>query len=284
MNFKRTILLLTALIICSVSAFAQGPSLLKRTTYKTDRFDFGVGGSLVVTGAPTGSIRIEGWSNREVEISAEIEVQASTEADLKLLSEVTSFALEESLGRIGVVSVGSNDKKYLKKIGRKLPKALLGLPFRIDYVIKVPKYCDLQITGGKGDLSISDVEGVMNLNYLETNATLDLVGGAVKAVFGSGSVIVSVPSASWRGRYADIQLATGTMDVHLPPSLNAEVDATVLRTGKVENDYEQFKPRIRTAKFTDKSVIAKSGVGGISLKFTVGDGTLRITPKIRAQM
>src|SRR5215204_5526703 len=102
--------LLLALLIslCSVAVFAQPQSksvpnppkpLLKRTTYKTDKLDFGVGGTLIVAGAPVGSIRVEGWTNREIEISAEIEVEAGTEADLEQLSEITTFALEESLGR-----------------------------------------------------------------------------------------------------------------------------------------------------------------------------------------
>ena len=98
--------------------------------------------------------------------------------------------LKRAWDALGIVSVGSNDKKYLKKIGKKLPKALIGLPFRIDYVIKVPKYCDLQITGGKGDLSISDVEGVMNLNYLETMPRSIWSAGR-SSDFGSGWVSVS---------------------------------------------------------------------------------------------
>lgn len=263
--------------VFSFSIFSQTRPLYKRTTTKTDRLDFGVGGTLAVTGAPVGSIRIEGWKNREIEITAEIELEANSEVDLAKLSEVTSFVLEESLGRTGVISIGTHDKKYMKKLGKKFPKHLLGLPFRIDYVIKVPQYCDLQIDGGKGDLTISGVEGSMRLNYLETNAKLNLVGGSAIAVFGKGSVDFVVPRASWRGRFADVQLASGDMNVHLPNGMNAEFDATILRTGKIENGYIGFTPRVRKAEFTEKSIVAKSGSGGISLKFTVGDGTLTIS-------
>ncbi|MEO6333396.1 MAG: hypothetical protein ABIO91_00290, partial [Pyrinomonadaceae bacterium] len=167
---------------------------------------------------------------------------------------------------------------YIKKLGKKFPKQLLGLPFRIDYVIKVPQYCDLQIDGGRGDLYITGVEGMFKLNYLETNAKLDLKGGAVLAVFGKGSVDLTVPSVSWRGRFADVALASGDMNIRLPNGINAELDATILRTGKIENGYLGLKPRVRKAEFTDKSIVAKSGVGaGTSLKFTVGDGTLKLS-------
>lgn len=270
-------LLLFLVAVFSVAGFSQSAPVHKRTTTKTDRFDFGVGGTLAVTGAPTGSIRIEGWKNREIEVTAEIEVQANSEEDLSLLSAVTTFVMNESLGRTEIISVGPNDKKYIKRLGKKLPKHLLGSVFRIDYVIKVPQYCDLYIDGGRGDLTITGVEGTMKLNYLETNAKLDLVGGTTIAVFGKGSVELVIPRSSWRGRLADVSLATGDMNVHLPNGINAELDATILRTGKIENGFAEFVPRARKAEFTEKSIVAKSGVGGVPLKFTVGDGSLKIS-------
>lgn len=273
-NIVLFALLFTAL---SIVVGAQTKPLLKRTTYKTDRFDFGVGGTLAMTGSPMGSITIEGWKNREVEISAEIEVEAQSEADLVLLSDLTGFVLEESLGRIGIISVGIHDKKYLKQIRKKLPKHLVSSPFRINYVVKVPQYCDLQIDGGSGDLTIRGVEGSMRLNFLETNASINLVGGVTTAVFGRGKVDLVIPSATWRGRSADVQLANGEMEVHLPTGLNAELDAMILRTGKIENSIVGLTPRVRRAEFTDKEIVAKSGIGGIPLKFTVGDGTLKLS-------
>jgi hypothetical protein len=277
MKTQKALLLALLVAAFSVTALAQAQPLLKRTTTKTDKFDFGVGGTLSVTGAPVGSIHIEGWKNREIEITAEIEVHANTEADLATLSQITTFVLEESLGRTGVISVGTHDKKFLKKLGKKIPKSLLAMPFRIDYTIKVPQYTDLMIDGGRGDLSITGVEGTFRLNYLETNAKLDLRGGALLAVFGKGTVDLTVPTRSWRGRFADVQLAAGDMSVNLPNGINAEFDATILRTGKIENGYAGFTPRVRRAEFTDKSIVAKSGVGGTSMKFTVGDGTLKIS-------
>jgi hypothetical protein len=265
-TFLRLILFAIFLSTFAFSAVAQTTTLIKRTTYKTDKFDFGVGGTLSVAGAPNGSIRIEGWSKNEIEISAEIELYAQTEADLNELSKVTGFALEESMGRTGIISVGTHDKKYLKNASKKFPKALIGLPFKIDYVID----------GGKGDLYIAGVEGTMKINFLDTNATLNLVGGGVLATFGGGTVDVSVPTRSWRGRFADIQLASGTMNVSLPPSINAELNASILRTGKIDNTYADLKPKTRKDAFTDKLIAAKSGAGGVPLKFTVGDGTLNI--------
>jgi hypothetical protein len=276
-HFLRALLIAIVVAAGSTAVLAQSPQLLKRTTTKSDKFDFSSGGTVAIVGAPAGSITVEGWKNNQVEITAEIEVQAGSEADLAKIAQVTTFVLQESLGRTGIISTGTHDKKFLKSVDKKFPKQLIGLPFRIDYHVKVPHYTDLDIDGGTGDLNISGVEGMMKINYLKTNAKLDLVGGGISATFGTGDIEIVVPNRSWRGRLADVQLASGTMTVHLPPNLNAEIDAVILRTGKVENVFTDYKPRDRHEQFTDKSVIAKAGNGGIPLKFTVGDGTLKLS-------
>ena len=268
-----------SILLLSLPIFTQTKPLLKRTTYKTENIDFGAGGTVSIIGAPNGSISVEGWSKNAVEITADIEVQAETEADLALLAQINTFVLDENFGYITVQSVGTYDKKYLKSAAKKFPKNLLAMPFRIDYKIKVPGYCDLEINGGSGDLNLSNVEGTMRINVLETNAKLNLIGGTIIATFGSGTVDVSIPTRNWRGRGADIQLASGTMNVWLPPNLSAELDAKVLRNGQVENSYKNLKPRERT-KFTAKSIHAKAGNGGINLSFTVSDGTLKLSENV----
>jgi len=265
------VLLLAAL---TITAAAQTSALLKRTTMKTESVDFGAGGTVTVTGAPLGSITITGGQSNKVEISAEIEVQAGTEADLALLASVSGYGVETNMGHTTITSVPPT-KQALK--GKKFNKALLAMPFKIDYVIKVPRFTDLEITGGEGDLSISGVDGSMQLKFVKTNARLDLVGGVISATFGDGTVDVTIPDRSWRGRAADIQLANGTMNVQLPLNLNAEVDAKILRTGKIDSAYGAFKPRERDIPFGEKIIMAKAGSGGIALKFTVGDGMLNFT-------
>lgn len=265
-----------AVLIFSAAAVSQTPVMLKRTIYKTDKLDFGVGGTITIIGAPTGSIKIIGEPRREIEISAEIEIQAGSEDDLNTLAAVTGFLTEESIGSISIRSVGTNDKKYLKRMTKKkLPKNLMGLPYRIDYVIKVPQYSDLDINGGDGDFELSGVSGSIKINYLKTNAKLDLVGGGIMATFGSGNVDVFIPARSWSGRFLDINVASGKLNVSLPPGLNAEIDASVLRTGSVNNTYPNIKAE-RKQPFTPTSVVGKIGNGGVSMKFVVGDGDLNL--------
>ncbi len=270
------------LCLCAVStvvfvpsAFAQTAPLLKRTTYKTEKIDFGAGGTLSIVGAPEGSITIEGWRKNEIEITAEVEVQAANETDLALLAKVNTFTVDEDFGHVRVGSVGTYDKNYMKPLAKKFPKNLYNMPFRIDYRIKVPLFCDLEIDGGRGDFNLSGVEGAIQIKILESNAKLDLVGGTLAATVGSGSVDVTIPTRSWRGRSVEVQLAKGNVNVFFAPNLNANVSAAILRSGQIENSYALLKP-LERAKFTEKSVVAKSGGGGAALSFTVGDGIIKL--------
>ena len=92
---------------------AAPQQLIKRTTYKSDNLEFGAGGTLSIIGAPNGSIEIEGWQKNEIEISAEIEVQAASETDLARLAEVNGFVLDESAMHVRIISVGTHDKEYM---------------------------------------------------------------------------------------------------------------------------------------------------------------------------
>lgn len=278
---KKPILFFAVLAFFSVSAIAQTPQLLKRSITKTESFDFGAGGTVAITGAPKGSIRVIGSNKNEIEITAEIELQAANEADLATLAGVTGFFPDETNIRTGIISYGTFNKLGDKKLWKKFPKKLLGLPLRIDYVVKVPRYCDLEIDGNKGDLSITGVEGSMRITFAETNARIEVIGGSITATITTGTVDATLGVNGWRGRNADIQLANGNLTARLPSNINAEIDATILRTGSIENRLGNLKPRDRKIVFTDKTIMAKAGVGGASLKFTVGDGTLKMEPLVR---
>ena len=277
--------MITGLTLCvvlfAVSAMAQNTQLITRKLTKTDRFDFGVGGTVSVTGAPAGSIKIIPSSTSEIEINADIELQAATEADLDQLAAVTGFVTDETLSLTGIISAGTHNKLGNKKLWKKFPKRLIGLPFRIDYIIAVPKYCDLDIQGGDGDLTISGVQGSMKINFLHTDAKVDVIAGAVIATIASGTADFGLGVNGWKGRTASIQLGKGNLTVRLPSNTSAEIDALILREGAIENHLVGLKQRDRKAAFTDKAMLAKAGVGGTQLKFTVGDGTLKLETLVR---
>ncbi len=275
----KLVILLIFLTTFSLVVFSQESkqtnNLLKQTKFKTETLKFGSGGTISVVGAPIGSIQIEGWNKNQVEISAEIEVQAENQENLAILAEVCGFVIDDSMQVLRIISVGTNDKQYLRSVSKNFPKKLIGVPYKVNYKLKIPYFSDLEIDGGRGDFNLSNVEGIMRIKYLESNAKLNLIGGTIQATIGLGDVDVTIATRSWRGRFAEIQVAQGNLNVWLPNNLDANLTAKVLRTGKIDNSYELLEPVERT-KFTETSMTAKAGNGGANLSFTVGDGMLKI--------
>jgi hypothetical protein len=251
------------------------PPALKRTTSRHELRRFRYGSSLTLLGAPAGSVTIEAWQRSEVDITADIELLANTEEELALLATVNSFTIDEDANHLRILTTGTHDKAFMRRAAKKFPKALLNLPWKIDYRIRVPAMCDLEIDLGRGPFNLSGVEGSITLKALESDATLVLTGGAVMATIGGGTVKVSVPTRSWRGAGALIQLARGDLTVELPQNFSAEINADVLRTGQIENTYAELLPQERTT-FTTRAIRGRAGAGGATLAFKVTDGTLKI--------
>src|SRR5437868_7869287 len=252
---------------------------LTRTTSRHESRRFGYGSTLTIIGAPEGSITIEAWPKSEIDINADVELHAATEADLALLSTVNSFTLDEDANHIRILTTGTHDKAFMKRFAKKFPKTLLNLPWKIDYHIRVPAACDIEIEAGRGPLSLSGVEGVISLKALESDAVLTLTGGAVSATIGAGSVKVNLATRSWRGAGALVELAKGDLTVELPAGFNADINASILRSGQIENSYDPLVPQERTT-FTPQSIRGRAGAGGAALNFRVTDGTLKIKKQL----
>lgn len=254
---------------------SPAPPTLKRSTSRHEVRRFAYGSSLTIIGAPAGSITIEAWPKSEVDITADIELYANTEEELSLLASVNGFTIDDDANHVRILTTGTHDKTYMRRVAKKFPKALLNLPWKIDYRIRVPAMCDLEIDSGRGPLNLSGVEGSISLKALESDATLVLTGGTVMATIGGGSVKINLATRSWRGVGASIQLARGDLTVELPTGFNADISADVLRSGQIENTYTELAPHERTT-FTPRSIRGRAGAGGASLTFKVTDGTLRI--------
>lgn len=287
MNLKTLsrCLLLAAFLLWpngAAGTFAQKPTptpgpLLTRTTTRRETRKLGLASTVTLLGGPTGSITIEGWNKQEIEIVADIELKAATETELNQLSAINNFTLDEGFTSLNIITVGSHDKDFIKRYAKGFPKKLIGASWRIDYRLKVPTTTDLDINGGYGTIVLRGVEGAIILKTLQGDADLTLTGGTVRATIGRGTVNVKLLSRSWRGGGVDIQLASGDLNVTLPLSYSCDLDAQILRTGKLENSYEGLLPRERTTP-TPIYLQGRSGAGGARLVFTVGDGNLRLQP------
>jgi hypothetical protein len=249
------------------------PTLTRTTSHHENR-RLAYGGTVTIIGAPVGSITIEGWPRNEVDVAAEIELHAGSDADLAILSAVNGFFVDEVGNHVRILTTGTHDREFMKRVAKNFPKNLNGLPWKIDFRIKVPVSTDLEISQGSGPIKLAGVEGALRVNALESEAMFWLTGGIASITIQRGSVYFNVPGRGWHGLGADVKLAGGNLTVELPADFSADIDAAVMRLGGIDLAYD-LEPRDRNS-ITSRSVRARAGSGGATLSFTVGDGTIRI--------
>ena len=275
---KFKFLLVALLFIPASPVFAQSTpelQLLTRTSTRRETRRFAYGGTVTLIGAPRGSVTVEGWPRNEVEVTAEIELKGPTEADLDQLARVNTFVFDEDLNHISVLTTGTHDRAFMKRTFKNFPKNLLNFPWKIDYRLRVPANTDLEINAGHGPVKLSGVEGSMRVTATESETAFTATGGILSATVTFGVINLSIPSRSWRGAGADIRIASGTINVDLPPGFSGDIDAEVLRTGKIVNSFDGLASREKPG-ITERIVRARAGAGGPFFKFTVGDGTVNI--------
>lgn len=255
------------------------PPALVRTTTRLETRRLGYGGTLTLIGAPEGSITVEGWSRNEVEVRAEIQMGADTEADLDRLAAVNGFLLDEDLNHLRVLSTGTHDRAFMKAHAKNFPKKLLGLPWKIDYRIRVPMSVDLDINAGRGSISLKNVEGNVRVNSPQSETSLEFAGGTVLTNIAVGKVTLKVLGKSWHGVGTDIKVAAGDIVLELPAGFSGDLDADILRAGEIDIAYEGLEAREKPG-ITKQHIKGRMGSGGAFLRLTVGDGRIYITKQI----
>lgn len=282
-----SVLILLALFGGQSSASQKSPAvpppvLLTRTATRHEIRHFGYGGTVTIVGAPKGSVTVEGWQRSEVEVTADIEQQAETEADLDQLAKVNGFVFDDDVNHVSILTTGTHDRSFMKKTAKNFPKRLLNLPWKIDYRIRVPASTDVEINAGHGPVNASGFEGALRISAVESETTLTLAGGLVTATVAAGNVRLIIPVRSWRGSGADIRIAAGILTVELPPGFNGDIDADILRTGRIENAFDGLAPREKPG-IGEQLVRARAGAGGAFFKFTVGDGRISIKKAVEGE-
>jgi len=286
---RRALLLSVAFLFISTAVAAQQKKTLDlgnhtevvRTTSRHESLRLAYGGTLTIIGPPDSTITIEGWPRSEVDISAEVQLRANTEADLNSLAAVNTFVVDQDGDHVRVMSTGTHDKVFMRSVAKKFPKALLGLPWKIDFRIRVPFAIDLDINAGRGPINISGVEGNIQLSAAESATNLKLTGGTVYGTIATGTVRLEVAARSWRGGGATFRLAAGEIKVEIPTGFNGDCDAEVLRSGKIDASYEDLA---RASRGVDpRSLSARAGAGGAAFNLTIGDGVIVIKKAVKSE-
>lgn len=281
----QSLVIFAASLLFSLNAFGQkndkqtaGP-LMTRTTTRHENYRLSYGGTVTLVGAPAGSITIEGWEKNEVDVTASIELQAPNATALDQLAMVNTFAVDVDLNHIRIMTTGTHDRVFMKRIAKNLPKALIGLPWKLDYVIKIPALTDLEVDAGNGPIRLKGVEGALRLNAVQSDAVLSLTGGEAHIIVQKGSIVFHLNSRNWHGLGAEVKLASGELNVILPTDASADLNAEVVGAGDIEIKTIKIDPSDKVG-LTARAVHGRTGNGGATLSFIIGNGKIRIGPAI----
>ena len=248
---------------------------LVRTTTRHEVLRLGYGGTLTLIGAPVGSIKIEGWQRNEVDITAEIQIRGDNEADLNRLGAINNFILDDDSNHVRVMTMGTHDKAFMRTVDKKFPKGLLGLPWKIDYRIRVPVVIDVNINAGRGPITVAGIEGDVRIIAAESETNLNLSGGSLSATLAIGKVNLIIPVRSWRRGGIDLRIASGEIGLELPAGFSADIDGEILRAGQINDSFGGLTAREKPG-LTPQRIKARAGAGGAFIQLTVGDGTINI--------
>ncbi len=295
---SRAVLLAAAaaLAACEVNLNSEGIVSRETKTFK-------------VTGTPDvqletfdGSIEVHSWDRDEIEV--EIEKRAM---DQGLVDEMKVSA--EQQGNRIVVKVTGPSRRDFEGIQ-------VGISFGPTARLRValPRQSQIAASSGDGSISVEDVTGKITLHTNDGSVRgsrltgelvvrsgdgsirMDRVEGKLDLETEDGSIVVEARPATLKVRTSDgsirmeiepdsamaedwdVQTADGSVTLTLPSGFNAELDAET-RDGAVRASHPGVSAESRSGEDREerrRTLKAKLGSGGRTLRVRSGDGTIRI--------
>jgi DUF4097 and DUF4098 domain-containing protein YvlB len=214
-------------------------------------------GEVDVDASPNGGIQVVGWDRNEIEVHARITARARNTAEARSLAN-----------EIDISTAGGT----IRSDG---PESERDAQWHVSFVVYVPERSDVVARAHNGPLSVSGVEGRMELFTQNGPLSLREVGGDVRARTQNGPLTVRLTGARWNGAGLDAETTNGPATLLIPEGYSAE-----LETGTVNGPLSSDIPL--TVRFTgrrDRRIETTLGSGGAPVRVVTTNGpvTLRRT-------
>jgi hypothetical protein len=143
---------------------------------------------------------------------------------------------------------------------------------------------DIQIRSGDGSIRLTDSTGKIDLETTDGSIGIDAKPTVLRARTGDGSIRATIQADTAMADNWDLTTSDGSVSVTLPGVFNTELDAEtsdgVVRTSHPllspdDNDRHDGENREERREHR-RSLRAKMGDGGKTLRIRTGDGTIRI--------
>lgn len=128
----------------------------------------------------------------------------------------------------------------------------------------------VRASSGNGDLEVERARGEVEASTGNGDIKVSTSIGPVSASSGNGSIEVDMASLR-SSENMNFSTGNGSIDVSFPPNLSAVVDANV-----PYKNFETDFPIEMAARWSSRSVEGKIGNGGRRIRFSTGNGHVRI--------
>jgi putative adhesin len=200
-----------------------------------------------------GGVEITGWNKNEVQIDA-----------------VKSASDQQKLNDISIEVKGSGSSV---EIETKFAKKVNNNPGGVTYTLHVPQNARID--------KINLVNGSLTVQKLTGEITADLVNGKVQASELTGSADLATVNGTIAANYSSLtsvheiklKSVNGTIDLKLPPSPNADVQASTVNGG-ISTDF----PLQVKGKWVGKNMSGTLGSGGVHIELSNVNGSIHLGP------
>ena len=213
-------------------------------------------GRLSVDASRNGGVTVKGWLRNEVLVRARVEASAENEG--AAANMVSRISIDSSGGQVratGPESVDNNNSWW-----------------SVSYEIFVPQNTDLTATARNGGITISDVRGQIRFEGRNGGVHLKRLAGDVSGSTVNGGVQVELTGTIWDGRQLEVTTRNGGVNVTMPSSYSARIQAESERGG-LQSDFPvtvQGNVRPRRLDFN-------VGAGGPLIHVTTTNGRVSFT-------
>lgn len=208
--------------------------------------------ALLIDGRDNGSVRVFGWDKNEVLVRALI---AASAEELRDATDMLKDIKVEAAG---------------KRIRGNGPSNGRRRSWSVSYELWVPRKTSLDAETSNGSVSVTGVEGKMDLRAENGSIALKGVSGDVRGVTSNGSVIAELDGTSWKGEGLDLTTSNGSVVLDIPKGYNAR-----LETGTVNGGMSIDFP-ITIQGNIGRRISTTLGSGGPRIRAVTTNGGVRI--------
>jgi Putative adhesin len=213
-------------------------------------------GTISVDAAPNGGIQVQGGPRADILVLARVVATAETEQRAReIASGVQIDAAADRVSATGPTGLGRREG------------------WHVSYRLAVPTQTSLSLKSSNGGLSVTNVEGRVDLRTVNGGIRLSGLAGEVTGRTSNGGVDVDLDGASWTGAGLDVETSNGGVRLRIPEQYSARLEAST-DNGGLQVDFP-----VTVQGRRNREIATNIGAGGPLIRVRTSNGGIRLLKK-----